>query len=208
MGKSEENAREAWSALLASHRRAWPSWSELERRVRERAFVIHSIGPLRYLFATGTGEAPLSRRIASRGAPIPEIADPFPAWVSALIGVDCVDAGNLSSAGMLVGDLWPPGKLRSLTAMKDWEHGDIVDSSNEHVASGLFILQRNRSGTPIFSDGASVLRFAPESCTFEPVAALEVFLELCLEQCLAGNDWYEAWARGAGKQRGIRPPPG
>lgn len=191
---------------LKKHRRPWPEWSELEERVRARDFVIHAIGPHVFVFARGSRTAaPLSRQVAAKGAPIPKIAAPFPAWITALVGLGCTSAGDLSSAGVLAGDLWPPAKLRPLTDREEWEHGCELVPANARLASRLFILQRNRSGTPLFSDGANVLAWASASRKFEKIAKLDAFLKFCLRHSLAGKDWWTAWTRGAGEPEGIRP---
>src|SRR5262245_15182161 len=95
MTKRAALAKTAWTAMLAKHRRSWPEWAELERRVGGRDFVMHSVGPRRFIFSDASGNAPpLSRQIVPRGAPVREIAAPFPAWIAALVGTDCVDAGD------------------------------------------------------------------------------------------------------------------
>src|SRR6185503_2842956 len=99
MSEKAARAKAAWSKILAKHRRSWPEWAELERRVRERDFVTHSIGPHAFLFSDAVGEEPpLSRQIASRGAPVREIVPPFPGWIAALVGLGCGGAGDLASA--------------------------------------------------------------------------------------------------------------
>jgi hypothetical protein len=199
-------AKAAWIASLETNRRSWPEWSELEQRVRDREFVIHTIGPHMFILAPGSRTAPpLSRQTTARGAPVPEVADPFPRWVSALVGLGCEGAGDLASSGVLAGSLWPPDKLRPLTARED--HGCELAPANHPQASRIFILQCNRSGTPIFSDGASVLGWAWQSKTFEEIAPLEVFLRFCLRHSLAGEDWWAAWTRGDGQSEGILPAP-
>jgi len=189
--KLAARAKTAWMAILAEHRRPWPEWTELERRVRQRDFITQSIGPHVFLFSDAAGaEPPLSRQISSRGAAVPEAAPPFPGWIAALVGLACLGAGDLSSAGALAGDLWPPDKLRPSETLE---------------GTAIFVLQRNRSGTPLFSDGTSVLGHAEETDTLETIAELEVFSRFCLRQSLMGEDWVAAWRRGDAEAEGIRP---
>ena len=205
MSKKAERARAAWMASLATHRRAWPEWAELERRVRRRAFVTHSIGPHTFLFSDAAGEEPpLSRQIASSGAPVPEIARPFPGWVAALVGLGCLPAGDLASAGVLAGGLWRPDTLRPLVTLEDWEATWHFGFLRDPLHGPAFVLQSNRSGTPLFSDGATVLGFAEETMTLECVGELEVFSRFCLRHSLMGEDWVIAWRRGDGESEGIR----
>jgi hypothetical protein len=152
-------------------------------------------------------EPPLSRRIASKGAPVPEVGAPFPAWIAALVGLGCTDAGDLASAGVLAGDLWPE-RLRRLVTTEDWQSAWHFESLDEALHSGpAFVLQSSRSGTPLFSDGASVLGIVDERGTFAlaEVAELGVFFRFCLRHSLRGVDWVDAWRRGDGESEGIRP---
>ena len=167
---------------------------------------MHSIGPHAFLFADGVGEEPpLSRQIASSGAPVPEVAAPFPGWITALVGLGCLHAGELASAGVLAGDLWPPDRLRPVVTLENWEGTWHYAPLKDPLRSDLFVLQRNSSGTPLFSDGATVLGVAQETMTLETLGELEVFSRFCLRQSLAGEDWVVAWRRGDGESEGIRP---
>ena len=201
-------ARASWIAALEQGRRSWPAWAMLEQQVRERDFEVHTIGPRVFLYAHPTPTAPpLSRQVASGDPPVPEVGAPFPAWVSSLIGVDNIPAGELSSAGALAADLWPPTPLRPVTELEEWEHGCELDPANDQRSSRIYILQRNRSGTPLFSDGVDVLTWAWPSRTFQKVAPLDVFLQFCLRHVMVGEPWWESWARGDGTREGIRPKP-
>ena len=192
--------------MLTMHRRSWPEWAELERRVRERDFVTHSIGPHMFLFSDAAGaEPPLSRQIASKGPPVPEITVPFPGWMAALVGLGWMHAGDLASAGVLAGGLWPPDGLRPIVTREGWEGIWHFEALKDPLRSDLFVLQSNPSGTPLFSDGATVLGFAEETETLEEIAALEVFSRFCLRHSLNGEDWVVAWRRGDGESEGIRP---
>lgn len=114
------------------------------------------------MFSDAVGsQPPLSRQIASRGALIPEATVPFPSWIGALVGLGCTSAGDLASAGVLAGDLWPPNQLRPLETIEDWMdswHFELL--AQVPHPSPMFVLQRNDSGTPIFSDGENVLGIA------------------------------------------------
>jgi hypothetical protein len=202
MREKAARAKAAWLAMLATHRRSWPEWAELERRVCARDFVTHSIGPHAFLFSDAAGEEPpLSRQIASRGAPVREVAPPFPGWIGAIVGLGCQDAGNLASAGVLA-HLWPPEKVRPLP--EGWDVDRQLAPLNGPIPDPLFELQCNRSGTPLYSDGTSVLGFAEETSTLEKVGDLQVFSRFCLRYSLIGEDWVVAWRRGDGDAEGIR----
>lgn len=198
-------AKDAWRASLAAHRRPWPEWAELERRVGDRDFVTYAIGPHVFVFSGAVvDEPPLSRQIASRGAPVREIGAPFPTWIAALVGLGCEDAGDLASAGVLAGDLWPPDKLRAIATPEDWADYWHFGPLTTPVPARIFGLQRNRSGTPLFSDGANVFGFAQETQTLEKLAELEPFTRFCLRYALAGKDWADAWRRGDGEPEGFQ----
>ena len=193
-------------AMLTTHRRPWPEWAELERRVREREFVTHSIGPHAFLFSDAAGdEPPLSRQIASSGAPVPEVAPPFPPWIAALVGLAWEGAGDLASAGALAGNLWPSYDVGRIVTLEDCEAAWHYEPLPEPRRSQVFALQSNSSGTLLFSDGASVLGFVHETRSLEKLAELEVFFSFCLRHTLIGEDWVDAWRRGDGESEGIRP---
>ncbi len=207
MSKSAEQAKTAWMAMLAAHRRPWAEWAELERRVAQRSFVTHKIFSQTFLYAGAMGDdPPLSRRIASKGAPVSEVGAPFPHWIAALVGLGCTDAGDLASAGVLAGDLWPE-RLRRLVTIEDWESAWHFDSLEEPLHSGpAFVLQSSRSGTPLFSDGVSVLGIVDGrgGWKLENVGKLDVFSRFCLRHSLRGVDWVDPWRRGDGESEGIR----
>ena len=207
MSKTAERAKIAWMAMLAAHRRPWPEWAELERRVAQRPFVTHEIWGQTFLYADAMdGKPPLSRQIAAQGAPLPEVDAPFPGWIAALVGLGCTDSGDLASAGVLAGDLWPE-RLRPLVTSEDWLNAWHFESLEEPLHSGpAFVLQSNRSGTPLFSDGVSVLGIVerPETWTLTKVAELDVFSRFCLRHSLRGVDWADAWREGDGESEGIR----
>jgi hypothetical protein len=206
MTRKAARAKAAWMAMLATHRRPWPEWAELERRVHEREFVTHSIGPRAFLFSgAAADEPPLSRQIASSGAPVPEVAPPFPRWIAALVGLGCQGAGDLASAGALASELWRSNDVRAMVTLEDceaaWHYGPLPEPRRDR----LFALQSNRSGTLLFSDGATVQGFVHETRTLEKLAELEVFSRFCLRHSLRGEDWVVAWRRGDGASEGIRP---
>ena len=186
MSKKAARAKAAWMAMLAKHRRPWPEWAELERRVCDRDFVTQSTGhsivpvPHVFLFSGAVGEEPpLTRRIASRGALVPDVAAPFPGWVAPLVGLGCLHAGDLDLAGALASDLWPPNRLRPIVTADDWDRVWSSRTLKESLPCTLFQLQSNQSGTPLFSDGRSVLGWAEETETLDAVGDLEVFLRFC-----------------------------
>ena len=121
------------------------------------------------------------------------------------MGLACEGAGDLASAGALAGDLWPSDDLRGLLTLEAceaaWHYGPLPEPRR----SQAFALQSNRSGTLLFSDGASVLGFLHETRTLERIAELEVFTRFCLRHSLIGEDWVVAWERGDGESEGIRP---
>src|SRR4051812_34594611 len=119
--------------MLATHRRSWPGWAELERRGRER------------------------------GAPVGEGVPPFPGGIAALVGLGYQGAGDLASAGVLA-HLWPPDGLKPLPAR--WEMVRQIGPLKGPIPDPIYELQCNRSGTPLYSDGKSVLGFAEETQTF------------------------------------------
>jgi len=200
-------ARSAWLVSIEAHRRSWPEWATLAQRVRERTFELHTIGPRVFVFAKGSRDAPpLSRQVSSNGR-VPEVTAPFPAWVSALIGVDFANAGDLASAGTLAGDLWPPTDPGALSSLEDWEHGCGLGPEHRAVARRTFVLQRSRSGTPLFADGKTVSAWDWQTRTFARVATLNQFLRFCLRCALEGSDWWTGWTSGAGAHDGLRPPP-
>lgn len=191
--------------MLRRHRRPWPEWSELERRVAEGRFEIGVVGPHVFLVEEKSRDGRLlSRKVTARGEElVPRIAAPFPAWLTGLVGVDAHE--DLSCSGALAADLWPPTRPRVLGALPAWQRGCEVRAKDPD-ASRVYVLQRNRSGTPLFSDGRNVLAWAWEKRAFDRVASLDVFLRFCLRQLLAGEDWWAAWTRGDGAAEGIRPP--
>lgn len=199
------HAKAAWLAMLAAHRRSWPEWVELERRVRARHFVTRSVWTQSFLFSDAAGkEPPLSRRIASRGAPVREVAPPFPGWIAAIVGLGCEGEGDLASAGVLA-HLWPPDRPSPLP--EGWEVERQLGPLNGPIPRPIYELQCNRSGTPLYSDGKSVLGFAEETRTIERIADLAVFSRFCLRHSLIGEDWVVAWRRGDGEAEGILPLP-
>jgi hypothetical protein len=108
---------------------------------------------------------------------------------------------------VLAGDLWPE-RLRRLVTVEDWQSAWHFDSLEGPLHPGpAFVLQSNRSGTPLFSDGASVLGIVDErgGFTLKMVAELDVFSRFCLRHSLRGVDWVDAWRRGDGESEGIRP---
>lgn len=195
MNADTDRARAAWIRSLSRHRRGWPEWAELERRVRERELVRESIAPSGASFLVSRAVPPLTRRIGSDRTPIPPVASPFPPWVSAIVGVG--NAANPVSAGAIA-SLWPPNKLRPLTPAS-WSDQSTHEPPSDLAARAVFVLQTNRSGTPIYSDGTTVFGFAPETGRLTAIGELEPFLRFCLRHVLAGQDWFAAWEAGDGE---------
>ena len=203
--KRSAHAKNAWLETLARHRRPWPEWAVLERRVRARHFVEHAVGPHAFIWAPAEGdEPPLSRRITARGAPVPDVAAPFPPWMGALLGIDCGDDGDLSSAGAIADDLWPPDRLRPITTERQWCNAWHFGPLEQPIERAIHVLQRNRSGTPLFSDGVAVLAYAEETRALVHIGELETFMRFCLRHALDGEEWADAWRRGDGDAHGLQ----
>lgn len=178
-----EAALSTWREAMQTHRRDWPEWGELEA-----AFA--DADQLEWGMADGVEYLVHPER--SLAVPVPSSL-PFEPdellhdWFWPLSGADTaatsVSGGLLSHAGR-------HGAFSSLRGFYP-----EISAAAPVPKGGLYTLQHNRSGTPVFADAQDRVRvYDAGSGQFEIVGSVDAFIRYCLAQLLSGRHWSDGYA--------------
>ena len=171
-------AMTSWRQAMETYRRDWPEWRDLEAVFDETEELEWAMADgVEYLYHP-------DRRLA---VPVPTSLSFGPDellydWFFPLSGADnsaTTVSGSLLSHGGRYGVMHNPREF----------YPEIAASALV-PAGGLYVLQHNRSGTPVFADREDQVRiFDASTGEFEVVGSVESFIRYCLAQLLQGRHW-------------------